>query len=1132
MATPRLIPIVLLFLFVGSCTAHMTPSTLAGRSKLNKPTPPKPAHGRDTTAYRVAPVTPKTVLAANDPDSSDSGAPKDASSVPSEVKSGPVLPPRAPPHHVDYVKDAGNNGLGAEPAGTGAAKVAPKNVKGEPNKIAAKGAAGMVAPNKVSADKGAAGKSAINNGAPKKVVNKGAAGTVTPTKGAAEKGADSLKGTVSNGAPKKAAAKGAAGMVAPRKGAADKDAGKGAAKNGAPNKIAAKGTGGLVAPNKGTAATNKGAENKVQPPRPHAVRPHTAPVPAASHIAKNHPDAATMGASSNKPGVRPHMATAEDVAIVPQAPAPTTAASHIANNHPAAATMGASSNHHPAGSNAQHAARPHIMRTAEDVAIHGEAKTAPGRNAALAPSNAQSPRQHDARPHMATEEDVAIHGGAKTAPENAKLASSNAHGAHPHMATANDVVIAEAWRNVVADDEDDDDDDDEKDGSDEDGDDSDDDEKDNDDSRNDSDKDDDTENDDENNEKDGGKKDDDEKDDGKGGEKDVEKNGSDDNGDDHGKDKNEKDDDKDDEDDNEKDNGKDDDKDDHGKDSDEKDDGKDHDEDDHAKDKDTGKGKNNLLLSDNDRDNDNEDEKDNDNDARTGLHKAQQFHMATSSNVTITHRGETQGTVKGAPSHLARFSNNNGWDNQRTGLHKAQQFRMATASDVAIHRSRSQGRNSGVNYRSGLDKAPEFRMATARDVAIHRSGMQGTGRGVNHGSGLDRAQRFRMATSSDVALHRSGIQGANRGVNYEGEQLGAVASMQCFGKLSLSAMDREWGSKPGSGGAASAQSEAIDRRERLRRLALETIDLAKDPYFMRNHLGSYECKLCLTLHNNEGNYLAHTQGKRHQQNLAKRAAKEAQEAPALPQPARPRVNPRKTVKIGRPGYRVTKQFDPETHQRSLLFQIEYPEIEDGVKPRHRFMSSYEQRVESWDKNFQYLLFAAEPYEIIAFKIPSTEIDKTPSKFFSHWNPDTKTFTLQLYFKPRPVAPTNPNAHLLPSSMPPHPHPPPPPLSSRPPPPTAPSTRPTPPSYPSSMPPPPPPPSAMPPPPPPSGYAPPPPPSGYAPPPPPPQGGQYGGGGGPPPPPQQPQGGMYSAVPPPPPAAPGGYQPPPPPPPTQ
>lgn len=36
---------------------------------------------------------------------------------------------------------------------------------------------------------------------------------------------------------------------------------------------------------------------------------------------------------------------------------------------------------------------------------------------------------------------------------------------------------------------------------------------------------------------------------------------------------------------------------------------------------------------------------------------------------------------------------------------------------------------------------------------------------------------------------------------------------------------------------------------------------------MKNHIGKYECKLCLTLHNNEGSYLAHTQGKKHQENL-------------------------------------------------------------------------------------------------------------------------------------------------------------------------------------------------------------------------------------------------------------------------
>ena len=66
--------------------------------------------------------------------------------------------------------------------------------------------------------------------------------------------------------------------------------------------------------------------------------------------------------------------------------------------------------------------------------------------------------------------------------------------------------------------------------------------------------------------------------------------------------------------------------------------------------------------------------------------------------------------------------------------------------------------------------------------------------------------------------------------------------------------------------------QAIDRRERLRRLALETIDLTKDPYFMRNHLGQYECRLCLTLHNNEGNYLAHTQARLPQQTCPAAAA--------------------------------------------------------------------------------------------------------------------------------------------------------------------------------------------------------------------------------------------------------------------
>ncbi|XP_010451693.1 PREDICTED: splicing factor 3A subunit 2-like [Camelina sativa] len=234
-------------------------------------------------------------------------------------------------------------------------------------------------------------------------------------------------------------------------------------------------------------------------------------------------------------------------------------------------------------------------------------------------------------------------------------------------------------------------------------------------------------------------------------------------------------------------------------------------------------------------------------------------------------------------------------------------------------------------------------------------------------------------------------------------------------------MDRAWGSKPGSGGAASRQNEAIDRRERLRRLALETINLANDPYFLKNHLGTYECILCATLHNNEGNYLAHTQGKRHQISLAKRAAREAKDAPAKPQPLphKSKVSVRKTVKIGKPGYRVTKQYDTELKQRCILFQIEYPEIDGNIKPRHRCMSSYEQKVQPYDKRYQYLLFAAEPYETISFKVPSTEIDKSSPNFFCHWDQDSKMFTLQVCFKPN-----KPQFTIGANGLPPSPPPPP------------------------------------------------------------------------------------------------------------
>jgi len=254
------------------------------------------------------------------------------------------------------------------------------------------------------------------------------------------------------------------------------------------------------------------------------------------------------------------------------------------------------------------------------------------------------------------------------------------------------------------------------------------------------------------------------------------------------------------------------------------------------------------------------------------------------------------------------------------------------------------------------------------------------------------------------------------------------------------------GSKTGGGGPASSSESNRDRRERLAALAAETIDLQKDPYFMRNHLGTYECKLCLTLHNNEASYLAHTQGKKHQANLARRAAKEAKEAPVQPAPQKAGVDIKKFVKIGRPGYRVTKQRDPDNGQQSLLFEVDYPEIAEGVIPRHRFMSAYEQKVEPPDRKWQYLLFAAEPYETISFKVPSREVDKSDGRFWSHWNKETKEFFLQFTFKlidpsknnrggpappqlvPPPQRPNAPPPNLPPPPMPPGSNLPPPPPS--------------------------------------------------------------------------------------------------------
>lgn len=94
---------------------------------------------------------------------------------------------------------------------------------------------------------------------------------------------------------------------------------------------------------------------------------------------------------------------------------------------------------------------------------------------------------------------------------------------------------------------------------------------------------------------------------------------------------------------------------------------------------------------------------------------------------------------------------------------------------------------------------------------------------------------------------------------------------------------------------------------------------------------------------------------------------------------------------------MTKSRDLHTKQRSITFEVDYPEVEADCQPRHRFMSSFEQKIEPADKNYQYLLLACDPYETIGFKIPNQPIDKRDGRFYTNWDKERKKFVLQLFF---------------------------------------------------------------------------------------------------------------------------------------
>lgn len=200
------------------------------------------------------------------------------------------------------------------------------------------------------------------------------------------------------------------------------------------------------------------------------------------------------------------------------------------------------------------------------------------------------------------------------------------------------------------------------------------------------------------------------------------------------------------------------------------------------------------------------------------------------------------------------------------------------------------------------------------------------------------------------------------------------------------------GNKAGGGGNLSYAERNVDRRERMRLLAMEVSDITKDPYIMRNSIGCYECKLCLTTHNNEGNYLAHTLGKKHQSNLLRRQTKYNG-----PVPLNTTLQSKSTIKIGKPGYKITKLRDSDS-KMVVVFEIEYHEMSKGFTPKHRIVSTYEQKVEPKDDSFQYIVFAAEPYENIGFKIPNEDLDMSDDKHRVIWDSVKLVYSVMLTYK--------------------------------------------------------------------------------------------------------------------------------------
>ena len=213
------------------------------------------------------------------------------------------------------------------------------------------------------------------------------------------------------------------------------------------------------------------------------------------------------------------------------------------------------------------------------------------------------------------------------------------------------------------------------------------------------------------------------------------------------------------------------------------------------------------------------------------------------------------------------------------------------------------------------------------------------------------------------------------------------------------------GHKTGSGAIATPQQIEALRQERLKRLALETINLGNDPYIKKNHVGKFECKLCLTLHPNEASYLTHTQCKKHQNNLRARAVKEIKQVDHVTnkQNAKSKVTKAVTKKLNVvPKFEIIKVKEYSTDRFGLKVVVDVPTSLEDFPPKFRILNSFEQTVVPENPKVCFLVISCPPYSNIGIMLPAASISRAPEELLSKYDSINKKYIVQILFNNNPI----------------------------------------------------------------------------------------------------------------------------------